>query len=61
MSLLDEYGENKFEQGIEQGIGQGEENIIVRLLKSGENPETIALKTEVSFDRILEIKEKHKL
>ncbi|MBQ2635892.1 MAG: hypothetical protein IJG09_04200 [Methanobrevibacter sp.] len=61
MSLLDEYGENKFEQGIEQGFEQGEENIIVKILKSGENPETIALKTEVSLDRILEIKEKHNL
>ena len=54
---MHEYGEDKFEQGIEQG----EENIIIKILKSGENPETIALKTEVSLDRILEIKEKHNL
>ena len=61
MSLLYEYGEDKFEKGKEQGIGQGEENIIVKILKSGENPETIDLKTGVSLDRILEIEEKHKL
>ena len=57
MSLMHEYGEDKFEQGIEQG----EENIIIKILKSGENPETIALKTGVSLDRILEIEEKHNL
>ena len=57
MSLMHEYGEDKFEQGI----GQGEENIIVKLLKFGDEPEIIAQKSEIPLDKILEIKEKHKL
>ena len=61
MSLMHEYGEDKFEQGIEQGIGQGEENIIVKLLKSGDEPEIIAQKYEIPLDKILEIKEKYNL
>ena len=61
MSLMHEYGEDKFEQGIEQGIGQGEENIIVKFLKAGDEPEIIAQKSEIPLDKILEIKEKHNL
>ena len=53
MSLMHEYGENKFEQG--------EENIIVKFLKAGDEPEIIAQKSEIPLDKILEIKEKHNL
>ena len=53
MSLIDEYGENKYQQGIEQ--------IILNLLKSGDEPEIIAEKSQVPLDKVLEIKEKHNL
>lgn len=46
MSLIHEYGENKYndgkDDGIEQGIEQGIEKIIVNLLKSGDDPSIIA-------------------
>ena len=65
MSLIHEYGENKFndgkDEGIEQGIEQGIEKIIINLLKSGEKPEEIAIKTEVPLEKILEIKIKNEL
>lgn len=53
MSLINEYGENKYQEGMEQ--------IIVNLLKSGDEPEIIAKKSGVPLDKILEIKEKHNL
>lgn len=53
MSLIHEYGENKYEEGKEQ--------IIVNLLKSGDDPEVISKKSEIPLDKIIEIKEKHKL
>lgn len=53
MSLIHEYGENKYEEGMEQ--------IIVNWLKSGDEPEVIAKKSEVPLDKILEIKEKNNL
>lgn len=53
MSLIDEYGENKYQQGVEQ--------IIVNFLKSGDEPEIIAEKSGVSLDKVLEIKEKNGL
>ena len=59
MSLLDEYGIIKFNQGFEQGFEQGKENIIVKFLKVGVEPELLAQKSEVSSDKILEIKEKY--
>ena len=66
MSLIHEYGENKFNEGkeegidlgTEQGIEQGIERIILNLLKSGEKPEEIAEKTDVSLEKILKIKNK---
>lgn len=63
MSLIHEYGENKYkegkDEGIEQGIEQGTEQIILDLLKSGEKPEEIAQKTSISLEKIIEIKEKY--
>lgn len=53
MSLIDEYGENKYRQGIEQ--------VIVNLLKSGDMAKIIAEKSKVPLERVLEIKEKHNL
>lgn len=53
MSLIHEYGENKFEEGREQ--------VIVNLLKSGDNPEIIAKKADIPLDEILKIKEKNNL
>ena len=53
MSLIQEYGENKFEAGME--------HIIVSLLKSGDEPEVIAKKSELPLDKIIEIKEKNNL
>lgn len=53
MSLIHEYGENKYEEGKEQ--------IIVNLLKSGDDPDVISKKSEIPLDKIIEIKEKHKL
>lgn len=61
MSLIQEYGENKYNNGKDDGIKQGIEQIIVNLLKSGEIPEDIATKTEVSLDKVLEIKNKNEL
>lgn len=53
MSLIQEYGENKFEQGRER--------VIVNLLKSGDEPEIIAKKADIPLDEILKIKEKNNL
>ena len=69
MSLIYEYGENKYndgkdegiEQGIEQGFEQGIEKIILDLLKSGDKPEDIAEKTSVSLEKIVDIKNKNNL
>ena len=65
MSLIHEYGENKYQNGkddgIEQGIEQGIEKIIVNLLKSGENVDVIAKNADVSLEKVLEIKNKNKL
>ena len=65
MSLIHEYGENKYQNGkddgIGQGIGQGIEKIIVNLLKSGENVDVIAKNADVSLEKVLEIKNKNKL
>ncbi|MBQ2653714.1 MAG: hypothetical protein IJF83_09160 [Methanobrevibacter sp.] len=61
MSLIQEYGENKYNNGRDDGIEQGIEKIILNLLKSNENPEDIAEKTEVPLEKIIEIKNKNKL
>ncbi len=65
MSLIHEYGENKYNdgkyEGIEQGIEQGIEKIVVNLLKSGEKPEDIAKKADVSLEKVIEIKNKNNL
>ena len=65
MSLIHEYGENKYQNGkndgIGQGIEQGIEKIIVNLLKSGENVDVIAKNADVSLEKVLEIKNKNKL
>ena len=53
MSLILEYGENKFEAGME--------HIIVSWLKSGDEPEVIAKKSELPLDKIIEIKERNNL
>lgn len=65
MSLIHEYGENKYQngkdEGIEQGIEQGIEKIILNLLKSNEKPEDIAKKADVSLEKVLAIKNKNNL
>lgn len=61
MSLIHEYGEKKYQDGKEAGIEQGIEKIIVNLLKSNEKPEDIAEKTDVSLEKIIEIKNKNNL
>ena len=61
MSLIHEYGENKYNDGKDEGIEQGIEQIIVNLLKSGEEPEDIAKKTSIPLDKVLEIKNKNNL
>lgn len=57
MSLIDEYGENKYNSGKDDGM----EQIIVNWLKSGDMAEIIAEKSKVPLERVLEIKEKHNL
>lgn len=65
MSLIHEYGENKYndgkDDGFEQGIEQGIEKIIINLLKSGDDANVIAEKTSISLEKILEIKNKNNL
>ena len=61
MSLIHEYGENKYKDGKDEGIEQGIEKIILDLLKSGDKPEEIAEKTSVSLEKIIEIKNKNNL
>ena len=53
MSLIDEYGENKYQEGIEQ--------IVSNLLKSDEKPEDIAIKADIPLEKVIEIKNKNKL
>lgn len=57
MSLIDEYGENKYNSGKDDGM----EQIIVNWLKSGDMAEIITEKSKVPLERVLEIKEKHNL
>ena len=57
MSLIDEYGENKYNRGKDDE----REQIIVNLLKSGDEPEMIAEKSKVPLEKVLEIKEKNNL
>lgn len=57
MSLIDEYGENKYKNGKDDE----REQIIVNWLKSGDEPEIIAEKSGVSLDNVLEIKERNNL
>ena len=54
MSLLDEYGESKYNDGKDDGI----EQVIVNLLKSGDDASLMAEKANVSLSKVLEIKEK---
>lgn len=65
MSLIHEYGENKYQDGkddgIEQGIEQGIEKIVLNLLKSDEEPESIAKKADIPLEKVLEIKNKNNL
>ena len=57
MSLIHEYGENKYNDGKDDGI----ELIIVNLLKSGDESSVIAKKSNISLEKVLEIKQKNKL
>ena len=57
MSLIHEYGENKYNDGKDDGI----ELIIVNLLKSGDEASVIAKKSNISLEKVLEIKQKNKL
>lgn len=59
MSLIHEYGENKYQNGKDDGIEQGIEKIILNLLKSNEKPEDISKKTDVPLEKVLKIKEKN--
>ena len=61
MSLIHEYGENKYQDGKDDGIEQGIEQIIVNLLKSGEDASVIANNADVSLEKVLEIKNKNNL
>jgi hypothetical protein len=61
MSLIHEYGENKYNNGKDDGIEQGIEQVIENLLKSGDDAEIIAEKADVPLEKVLEIKEKNKL
>ncbi len=57
MSLIDEYGENKYNNGKDDE----REQIIANFLKSGDEPVVIAEKSKVPLEKVLEIKEKHNL
>ena len=57
MSLIYEYGENKYPNGKDDGI----EQIIVNLLKSGEDASVIAKNANVALENVLEIKNKNNL
>ena len=61
MSLIHEYGENKYNNWKDDGIEQGIELIIVNLLKSGDESSVIAKKSNISLEKVLEIKQKNKL
>ena len=61
MSLIHEYGENKYQNGKDDGIEQGIEQIIVNLLKSGEEACVIAKNADVALEKVLEIKNKNNL
>ena len=55
--MIHEYGENKYNDGKDDGI----ELIIVNLLKSGDEASVIAEKADISIEDVLKIKEKHNL
>lgn len=57
MSLIDEYGENNYNNGKDDE----RELIVVNLLKSGDEPEVISKKACIPLEVILEIKEKNNL
>ncbi|MDO5859928.1 hypothetical protein [Methanobrevibacter sp.] len=56
MSLIHEYGENKYNDGKDEI-----EQVIRKLLKSGEEPDIIAQKADVPLEKLLKIKERNNL
>ena len=52
--LARERYEHDRASAIEYGIEQGIEKIVVNLLKSGEKPEDIAKKADVSLEKVIE-------
>ena len=73
MSLIHEYGQNKYDkgkndgkkqgikEGKKEGIEEGKEDMVVCWLNSGEKPEKIAQNTDFTLDKILEIKNKNNI
>lgn len=57
MSLIDECGENKYNDEKDDE----REQIIVNWLKSVDEPDVIAEKSKVPLDKVLEIKERNNL
>ena len=59
--VIESAREEGWEEGREEGEEIKEEKIIVSMLKKGLTPEEISEYTEVSLERVLEIKKKHGL
>ncbi len=56
MSLIEEYGERKFQRGFEKGLEIGRKKIIVDLLQSGMSAEEISQMGKVNLEDVLKIK-----
>ena len=69
MSLIHEYGENKYQIGKDEGIEKGKkegikeenERIVTNLLKSGNEAEVIAKQADIPLEKVLKIKNKNNL
>ena len=54
MSLIEEYGERRFQKGFEKGVKIGKKRVILSLLESGMSVEEISRLEVFTSDEILE-------
>ena len=61
MSLINEYGEKKYNEGYNKGYGKEIEESIAKCLKYGDEPKDLAKKFNKSLKEIIEIKNKNNI
>ena len=61
MSLIEEYGERKYDKGHDEGYDEGIEESIAKCLKYGDKPEELAKKFNKTLEEINKIKNKNNI